>query len=323
VKGIILAGGSGTRLHPLTISISKQLLPVYDKPMIYYPLSTLMLAGIRDILLISTPTDLGRFRDLLGDGSQWGLNLSYAEQAVPNGLAQAFVIGRDFVGDDPVALVLGDNIFYGHGLVETLQAGISGIRDHGGARVFGYYVRDPERYGVVEFDERGRAIGIEEKPARPKTQYAVTGLYLYDNQVLDIARSLQPSARGEYEITDVNLAYLRRDALHVEVLGRGIAWLDTGTHEALQQASTFIQILEQRQGLKVSCPEEIAWRMGYISAEDVERCAASLKNDYGTYLRTIVRDDTLASQTSLSDPVVAGLNAAGIYGGNGNGVGGR
>ncbi len=323
MKGIILAGGSGTRLHPLTISISKQLLPVYDKPMIYYPLSTLMLAGIRDILLISTPTDLGRFRDLLGDGSQWGLNLSYAEQAVPNGLAQAFVIGRDFVGDDPVALVLGDNIFYGHGLVETLQAGISGIRDHGGARVFGYYVRDPERYGVVEFDERGRAIGIEEKPARPKTQYAVTGLYLYDNQVLDIARSLQPSARGEYEITDVNLAYLRRDALHVEVLGRGIAWLDTGTHEALQQASTFIQILEQRQGLKVSCPEEIAWRMGYISAEDVERCAASLKNDYGTYLRTIVRDDTLASQTSLSDPVVAGLNAAGIYGGNGNGVGGR
>ena len=306
MKGIILAGGSGTRLHPLTISISKQLLPVYDKPMIYYPLSTLMLAGIRDILLISTPTDLGRFRELLGDGNQWGLNLSYAEQAEPNGLAQAFVIGRDFVGDDAVALVLGDNIFYGHGLVETLQAGITGIRDHGGARVFGYYVRDPERYGVVEFDERGRAIGIEEKPKQPKTQYAVTGLYFYDNQVLDIAASLRPSARGEYEITDVNLAYLRRDALHVEVLGRGIAWLDTGTHEALQQASTFIQILEQRQGLKVSCPEEIAWRMGYISAADVERCAASLKNDYGTYLRTIVRDDTLAAQTSVSDPLVAG-----------------
>ncbi len=323
MKGIILAGGSGTRLHPLTISISKQLLPVYDKPMIYYPLSTLMLAGIRDILLISTPTDLGRFRDLLGDGGQWGLNLAYAEQAEPNGLAQAFVIGRDFVGDDSVALVLGDNIFYGHGLVETLQAGITGIQDHGGARVFGYYVRDPERYGVVEFDDRGRAIGIEEKPKHPKTQYAVTGLYFYDNQVLDIAESLEPSARGEYEITDVNLAYLRRNALHVEVLGRGIAWLDTGTHEALQQASTFIQILEQRQGLKVSCPEEIAWRMGYISAEDVERCAASLKNDYGAYLRTIVRDDTLAAQTSISDPLVAGLNAAGIFGGNGNGVGNR
>ncbi len=325
MKGIILAGGSGTRLHPLTIAISKQLLPVYDKPMIYYPLSTLMLAGIRDILLISTPIDLDRFRGLLGDGSQWGLNLSYAEQAVPNGLAQAFVIGRDFVGDDSVALVLGDNIFYGHGLVETLQAGISGILDHGGAKVFGYYVRDPERYGVVEFDHQGRAIGIEEKPVHPKTQYAVTGLYIYDNEVLNIARSLHPSARGEYEITDVNLAYLKRDALHVEVLGRGIAWLDTGTHEALQQASTFIQILEQRQGLKVSCPEEIAWRMGYITAEDVERCAASLKNDYGTYLRTIVRDDTLASQTSLSDPLVAGLNATRISGsnGNGNGLGSR
>ncbi|CAA9573408.1 MAG: Glucose-1-phosphate thymidylyltransferase [uncultured Thermomicrobiales bacterium] len=322
MKGIILAGGSGTRLHPLTISISKQLLPVYDKPMIYYPLSTLMLAGIRDILLISTPTDLSRFADLLGDGSQWGLNLSYAEQAEPNGLAQAFVIGREFVGDDSVALVLGDNIFYGHGLVETLQAGIVGIARHGGARVFGYYVRDPERYGVVEFDDHGRAVGIEEKPKHPKTQYAVTGLYLYDNQVLDIAQSLRPSARGEYEITDVNLAYLRQDQLHVEVLGRGIAWLDTGTHEALQQASTFIQILEQRQGLKVSCPEEIAWRMGYISAEDVERCAASLKNDYGAYLRTIVRDDTLAAQTSLSDPLVAGLNAAGIYGGNGTGTNG-
>ena len=321
MKGIILAGGSGTRLHPLTISISKQLLPVYDKPMIYYPLSTLMLAGIRDILLISTPTDLGRFADLLGDGSRWGLNISYAEQPEPNGLAQAFVIGRDFVGDDPVALVLGDNIFYGHGLVETLQAGVSGVRAHGGARVFGYYVRDPERYGVVEFDDQGRAVGIEEKPARPKSQYAVTGLYLYDNQVLDIAESLEPSARGEYEITDVNLAYLRRNALHVEVLGRGIAWLDTGTHEALQQASTFIQILEQRQGLKVSCPEEIAWRMGYISAEDVERCAASLKNDYGAYLRTIVRDDMRSARTSSSDPLVAGLNAAGMYGGNGNGNG--
>ena len=324
MKGIILAGGSGTRLHPLTISISKQLLPVYDKPMIYYPLSTLMLAGIRDILLISTPTDLPRFRSLLGDGSQWGLNLRFAEQPEPNGLAQAFVIGREFVGDSAVALVLGDNIFYGHGLVETLQNGVAGVQADGGARVFGYYVRDPERYGVVEFDPTGRAIGIEEKPARPRSQYAVTGLYLYDNAVVDIARSLQPSARGEYEITDVNIAYLQRDQLNVEVLGRGIAWLDTGTHEALQQASTFIQILEQRQGLKVSCPEEIAWRMGYISSEDVERCAATLKNDYGTYLRTIVRDASLAMNTSVtSDPLIAGLSATGMYGANGNGMAGE
>jgi glucose-1-phosphate thymidylyltransferase len=318
VKGIILAGGSGTRLHPLTISISKQLLPVYDKPMIYYPLSTLMLAGVRDILLISTPTDLPRFQGLLGEGSQWGLRLSYAEQPEPNGLAQAFVIGRDFVGDDAVMLVLGDNIFYGHGLVETLQSGVDHVLGQGGAKVFGYYVRDPERYGVVEFDHSGRAVGIEEKPASPKSQYAVTGLYLYDNRVLDIAASLRPSPRGEYEITDVNLAYLERDDLHVEVLGRGIAWLDTGTHEALQQASTFIQILEQRQGLKVSCPEEIAWRMGYITAEDVERCAAALKNDYGAYLRTIVRDESLTLNTTVSsDPLVAGLNAAGMYAANG------
>jgi glucose-1-phosphate thymidylyltransferase len=324
MKGIILAGGSGTRLHPLTLAMSKQLLPVYDKPMIYYPLGTLMLAGIRDILLISTPTDLPRFESLLGDGSKWGLNLQYAEQAEPNGLAQAFVIGREFVGDSPVALVLGDNIFYGHGLVETLQAGVAGVQSGGGARVFGYYVRDPERYGVVEFDATGRAVGIEEKPARPRSQYAVTGLYLYDNAVLDIARDLEPSARGEYEITDVNIAYLQRDQLNVEVLGRGIAWLDTGTHEALQQASTFIQILEQRQGLKVSCPEEIAWRMGYISSEDVERCADTLKNDYGTYLRTIVRDASLTMNTSVtSDPLVAGLSATGMYGGNGNGTAGK
>ena len=315
MKGIILAGGSGTRLHPLTLSISKQLLPVYDKPMIYYPLSTLMLAGIRDILVISTPVDLGRFQSLLGDGSRWGLNITYAEQPEPNGLAQAFVIGRDFVGTDAVALVLGDNIFYGHGLVQTLQSGLKGIREWGGAKVFGYYVRDPERYGVVEFDDEGRVVGIEEKPKQPKSQFAVTGLYLYDNDVLDIAAGLEPSARGEYEITDVNIEYLRRNALHVEVLGRGVAWLDTGTHEALQQASTFIQILEQRQGLKVSCPEEIAWRLGYITAEDIERYASQLKNDYGTYLRTIVRDDVLADQTSLSDPLVAGLAAAGMYNG--------
>ncbi|MBM4443150.1 MAG: glucose-1-phosphate thymidylyltransferase RfbA [Candidatus Rokubacteria bacterium] len=286
MKGIILAGGSGTRLYPLTLATSKQLVPVYNKPMIYYPLSTLMLAGIRQILVITTPEDRASFQRLLGDGAQLGIEIAYDVQPEPEGLAQAFVIGRRFVGADRVALALGDNIFYGHGLPELLR---SATERRDGATVFAYWVRDPERYGVVEFDLDGQAVSLEEKPARPRSSWAVTGLYFYDNRVLDIAAALRPSARGELEITDVNAAYLRTGDLHVEKLGRGFAWLDTGTHEALLQASTFIQTIEDRQGLMVACIEEIAFKMGYIKDSDVVRIAAPMrKNSYGQYLMRLV-----------------------------------
>jgi len=286
MKGIILAGGSGTRLYPLTQAISKQLLPVYDKPMIYYPLSVLMLAGIREILIISTPQDLPKFRNLLDDGSQLGLSFSYEEQPRPAGLAQAFIIGEKFIGNDPVCLILGDNIFYGQDFSVTLRRAVQLEK---GGLIFGYLVKDPERYGVVEFDSTGKVIGIEEKPQRPKSNYAVPGLYIYDNNVVDIAAKLKPSARGELEITDVNMAYLHRGQLRIELLGRGFAWLDTGTHEALQQAGNYVQTIQERQGLRIACIEEIAYRLGYIGREDVRNLATDmLKNDYGKYLLTLI-----------------------------------
>ncbi len=288
MKGIVLAGGSGTRLHPVTKGVSKQLLPIYDKPMVYYPLSTLMLAGIREILLISTPDDIASYERLLGDGSDLGVEIRYAVQSRPGGLAEAFLIGRDFVGSDAVSLALGDNIFYGHGLVGVLERA---AESDSGATVFGYWVRDPQRYGVVEFSNDGTVLGIEEKPAQPRSNYAVTGIYFYDNRVLDIAASLKPSARGELEITDVNLAYLKSGELRVELLGRGVAWLDTGTHESLLQACTFVETIQERQGLKIACLEEIAYHKRYITRDDLLRLGTAMKNStYGDYLLRIARE---------------------------------